>query len=284
MSGNSPGDIRMWDSARREPWNHNKFLTRPNFALEVKEIETASSYLSASNVGCHRFFDAAKVSLLALRLWSEQELVISSMFSQAVAAWISSIHNCHIRAAVIPVLAGEHGKFRRFEAVGAHPILAEGLCISLFSNLDAIPVLDPTRDFLIELAGNSKDPMMGAGFLGIGNEKMLLPEYRAVRHCFANIAPQSSFHDFLDANIDEDEGHHRLIELSVRGLVSIGYDAEQFLQGAIRGVDARIAYLDKLFEFYANDCGLVGLLSSTIPQPSKKHKGNTSSVIAKDPT
>jgi len=266
MSASSPDHrtINRPLSGSQESWNHSRFLARPNFAAEVRQIDAASNYLSASRVGNHRFFEAAEDSILALQLWSEQELVISSMFSQALAAWLSSIHNCHVRAAVVPVLAGEHGTFRRFEAVGAHPALAEALCISLDSSLELIPVLAPTRHFLVELAGNAKEPMVGAGFLGIGNEKMLLPEYRAVRRCFAKRAPHSSFHDFLDANIDEDEGHHRLIELAVRGLVSIGYDAEEFLQGAIRGVDARITYLDGLSELHKNNRELAGLLSSTV--------------------
>jgi len=122
------------------------------------------------------------------------------------------------------------------------------MCKSLGSRLDHIRPLAGTVEFVGDMERATLDPMFGAGFLGIGNEKMLIPEYTAAAKCFEGVSPDSAHAAFLSANIEEDVGHSMMIERAVRALASLGYDPQIFLDGARHGVDARVRYFDRLCE------------------------------------
>ncbi len=88
--------------------------------------------------------------------------------------------------------------------------------------------------------------MRALGALGVGNEQMLLAEYRAVEACFDAALPSADYKSFLHANIGEDEAHTRLIAEAATALEKLGYDARQYLAGASDGVSARVRYYDEL--------------------------------------
>jgi hypothetical protein len=90
--------------------------------------------------------------------------------------------------------------------------------------------------------------MRALGALGIGNEQMLLAEYRAVEACFDAVYPEADYRGFLQANFGEDETHTRLIGIAAAALTSFGYASEEFVAGARQGVEARVRYYDSLLE------------------------------------
>jgi hypothetical protein len=227
-------------------WSYARFLGVPDFELALPEIAEAAKYGDAAKVSQHPFFRLTHEKPSLLKVWAEQELITSSCFSQVITEWMATIDNCHIRTLVFPVLQGEHGRMSGHIAKRSHPYLAEKLCRSLGSDLNAISALEPTQNFIELMEESSETPLSGAGFLGIGNERMLIEEYGAVRDAFQVAWPTADFEDFLDANILDDIEHHQLIERAASALVSLGGDASTFLDHAIRGVDARMSYYDDL--------------------------------------
>ena len=229
-------------------WSHQRFYAIPEYRPLHPIIGQAVSYLEGCGVEKHPFFDLAVKQPLALKTWAEQEMIVSSNFSQALAEWISTIDNCHVRTLVMPVLAGEHHELTKGKASKAHPALAERLCISMGTVLDSTVALSPTVSFLDAMFGAAEKTIFGAGFLGMGNERMLIPEYSAVSAAFQVAWPAADFASFLDANIKEDHVHHRLMEEAATALINLGEAPAEFLAGACSGIDSRIAYYDQLLE------------------------------------
>lgn len=88
--------------------------------------------------------------------------------------------------------------------------------------------------------------MFALGVLGIGNEQMLLAEYRAVERCFDEACPDADYRDFLHANIGEDEVHTKLIGDAASALAALGSSRDEFVEGAVVGIAARVRYYDQL--------------------------------------
>src|SRR5207249_697735 len=98
------------------------------------------------------------------------------------------IKNVHVRSMLLPVVSGEHSPVRNGIAERSHPWLIWRLCRSLGIG----DTITPTRavvEFITTLERTSSDPMRALGAFGVGNELMLLSEYRAVEHCFDLAAP-----------------------------------------------------------------------------------------------
>ncbi len=94
--------------------------------------------------------------------------------------------------------------------------------------------------------------MFGAGYIGIGNERLLVTEYSAVLASISTASADAGvFRPFLAENIAEDSWHAALIERAASGLASLGYPPLDFYDGAVAGVDARIAYYDALDGLYS---------------------------------
>src|SRR5215469_9780630 len=243
MSGSYTSTVDNLNST----WTYRDYLEVPDFDFEIPEIREAESYLTEVAIDRHQFFECAAKQPEYLQLWAEQELIVSSLFSQSLAEWIGRLDNCYVRRVVLSVLVGEHGE-GSLGATGAHPVLAESMCVSLGTKLDRIVASPATVEFVAEMKTATRHVMFGAGFLGIGNERMLIPEYSAAMRCFEIILPKASYKPFLLANIHEDSLHSELIERATRGLVSLGYDPKGFLDGAWTGVNSRVRYFDKLLE------------------------------------
>jgi len=112
--------------------------------------------------------------------------------------------------------------------------------------LQNIAPLPCTSQFLNVLSAASGNLLAALGALGVGNERMLIPEYTAVKDCFAATWPEAKYSGFLDANIHEDVAHTEIIERVASRLITSDADAQCFYKGAITGVDARMTYYDEL--------------------------------------
>lgn len=210
------------------------------FVLEAEAIE------SAARIGSHPFFDRASESPDALKLWVSQEAVVTNPFSQILFLTLSNVRNVHVRALLLPVIFGEHGKFSIDHAGSSHPWLIWELCRSL--GIGGAPIV-PTRavrEFVQTLEKVACNPMLALGALGIGNELMLISEYTAIERCFDRLFPEAKYQAFLRGNINEDEVHTQLIQRAAVALVSMGEDSRKFVEGARLGVEARVAYYDAL--------------------------------------
>jgi len=62
------------------------------------------------------------------------------------------------------------------------------------------------------------------GALGIGSEKLLVPEYIAVRQVFETAWPDCQYQTFLDANVDDDIWHALLMPKAAGALIALGGD------------------------------------------------------------
>lgn len=212
------------------------------------DIGDAEKLCEAAKIDHHRFFELCRSNDRALEEWCAQELITSSMFSQALAAWLSTIPNCHVRAVVSDVYVGEH---HRVDGTGfaemAHPNLAFEMCTALGVDTGKIKPLEPTLKFLRRMYAASEQTMYGCGFFAIGNELMLIDEYRGIIGALRTSSKHGNVsRRFLTENIRDDSEHHRQLEVGASVLADMGYSVERFQEGASDGVAARIEYYDEL--------------------------------------
>lgn len=215
-----------------------------NFIAEAEAIE------SAAKIADHPFFGLAKRNKQALLLWTSQEASVTNPFSQILLATLSHIRNVHVRALLMPVVAGEHGRVVDNRASKSHPWLIWELCMSLGVDKKPIVPTSALLEFVGTLERTTSNPMLALGALGIGNELMLLSEYSAIQSCFEALTPEAKFAEFLKGNISEDEVHTKLIEDAAVALRNAGFNSDDFLKGAALGVSARVKYYDTLFDIF----------------------------------
>lgn len=211
-----------------------------SFVTEAESIERQA------RIEDHPFFQYAKSRPPVLVLWASQEAVVTNPFSQILFRVLSEIPNVHVRSLLMPVVYGEHSPVRDGIAGKSHPWLIWNLCKSIGISSTSIKVTEAVADFIKALERTEVDPMRALGALGVGNEQMLLSEYRAIETCFDSAFPTADYKDFLQANIGEDEAHTRLIAEAATALARLGYDPLQYAVGATEGVSARVRYYDML--------------------------------------
>ncbi len=210
------------------------------FATEVEAIERSA------RIEDHEFFRFARGHAKALVLWASQEAVVTNPFSQVLFSVLAEIPNVHVRSILMPVVSGEHSTVRSGVASHSHPWLIWRLCKSIGLTENSIVVTEAVASFIQTLEDSAHTPMRALGVIGIGNERMLLAEYRAIESCFESALPSADYKDFLHANIGEDESHTRLIAEAATAMATIGYDPAEFILGAKQGVAARVRYYDAL--------------------------------------
>lgn len=199
-----------------------------------------------SGVQGHKFFEYASSDRRALEVWAAQEAVVTNAFSQLLLICCAQIKNVHARAAFMPVIGGEHHQAKDGIAEKSHPWLLKKLCESLGVPTQQISPAPYTIRFLKFLTVAVADPLVGLGALGVGNERMLIPEYTAVRNAFGKIAPDSAYAAFLDSNIAEDVTHNELLQDIAASLIDTPQHLDRYRRGAHGGVAARMAYYDEL--------------------------------------
>jgi len=244
---------KAWDYLRPhlglDSWSFGDFFDPADLDRLHAVIVTASSYQMEAHIERHEFFDIAIRNREALRVWAAQEAVVTNAFSQILLQTCAQIRNVHLRAAFMPVIAGEHHVVRKGIAEHSHPWLLRRLCLSLELEPEKIKPLPFTVTFIEVLSKSTRNTLIALGALGVGNERMLPPEYTAVKKCFEVAWPDSDYQGFLDANIAEDETHTQIIEVVASGLIKNDEDAQDFLLGAKLGVDARVAYYNQLVDY-----------------------------------
>jgi hypothetical protein len=201
-----------------------------------------------ARIEAHPFFIYAAENRQALAVWASQEAIVTNPFSQVLFRVIGNIKNVHVRSLLLPVVHGEHSVVRKGTAEHSHPWLIWRLCTSLGLTGGDFTPTRAVEEFIGVLERSAEHPMRALGVLGIGNERMLLSEYRAIEACFDLMYPEADYRDFLHANIEEDVAHTRLISDAAVALVSFGHSPEEFVAGAQEGVAARVAYYDTLLE------------------------------------
>jgi len=220
-----------------------------------------------SAIEAHRFFELARGEPDLLRLWVSQECVVTGPFSQLLLLVACDLENVHLRAAFLDVVVGEHGPVSDGVARTAHPYLLYRLSRSVGLHLGRVVPLDCTLDFLSDVERFIQSPLAALGVLGVGNERLLLTEYEAVRSCFDAALADADYSDFLNSNIEEDLGHSAIAEHVAAALISRGGNLDEYYDAARAGVEARLRYYDRLVEFW-NEERLPTHWLAKIPSPS----------------
>jgi hypothetical protein len=209
-------------------------------------VVDALKYADESGIEDHEFFRIAASSSTALRIWVSQELVVTGPFSQALLRLAALLPNVHLRAMMMIVINGEHGRVVKQRAPGSHPWLLNQLRQSMGIEKADVQPLAETVEFLDALDEEVKSPISGLAATGIGNERLILPEYTAVKNCFAACWPNSEYVRFLDANIGEDMRHSEILADVAAALIAQGADSQEYYDAARRSVDSRVRYYDRL--------------------------------------
>jgi len=232
-------------------WKFEEYFS----ALDNKHADTnnavilqARRILNDCEISKHQFFVTARKNSNALRVWAAQEAVITNHFSQVLLCFLSQVKNVHIRSLLMPVIAGEHSEIKKGLAYGSHPNLLAKLVQDLGISTSEIRPIECTVQFANALDRSTLNWFEGLGFLGIGNEAMLVPEYEAVETAFAHHFERSIYRPFLRANIEEDKSHSDLMDQAAMFTISSEADASKYLEGARSGVASRLEYYDRLLE------------------------------------
>jgi hypothetical protein len=214
-------------------------------------VDRVEAYVESVELQHHPFFAQAAVSKSALTLWVSQELVMTNAFSQLVMYAASRITNVHARAVLAEVAYGEHGRAKRGLAKASHPWLLNQLRDSIGLSTTAVKPEKPTRDFIQRLASGLHSPLASIAFIGVGNERLIVPEYEALRSCFQELWPTANFEPFLQANLTEDITHSRLCYELASMLIRTDEHAIQFEAASRASVDSRVQYFDDLLALTA---------------------------------
>lgn len=241
-----------FDFLKLESWDYADFFI-PQTLTEVHPVvQEVEAYIESVHLEEHAFFQTAMSSKKAIELWVSQELVMTNAFSQIVLQASSYIPNVHIRAILSEVAFGEHHTSRHGCAKRSHPWLLHQLRESIgIAQTDVKPTA-AAKTFLQKLAATASNPISAIAAIGVGNERLIIPEYNAIKKCFYAVWPAALHEPFLNANIDEDIGHSKLCYLAATALINQGMSAQTYLDAAKASVDNRIAYFDDLSRL----CGL----------------------------
>ena len=230
-------------------WQYTEFfdpIDRSELHPVVKDIE--AEVLNA-RLDEHDFFELAAQSKAALYVWVSQELVMTNAFSQLVLRAASQIPNVHARAILTEVAFGEHGRARGGVAKVAHPWLLERLRNSVALPRAQVAPAAPTLRFIHRLASSLNDPLTATAFIGVGNERLIDPEYRAIENCFETLFPGADFGPFLHANLNEDIEHSKQCYELATIMIADDFDAAKYLSAAKASIASRVVYFDELLEF-----------------------------------
>lgn len=221
-----------------ETWNYRDWFDPPRVGARHSVVAEAEQYLMERAIERHPFFSFAATSGDALALWVTQEIVVTGPVAQCILRIAAQLRNVHTRSRLVAVARGEHSPLRDGVASRSHPWLLHKLRESMGIRSQDIVVLPETADFLSELEAECADALTGVAAIGMGNERLLIPEYGAVKHAFAQCWPTCSYNDFLDANILEDERHSEVICKVAGILIHDGGDPWAYLHAAQRAVDS----------------------------------------------
>jgi hypothetical protein len=224
-------------------WQHEEWFAPAESGEPHPALTLAEDLVASCHIDQHPFFEHAAHSRRALQIWVAQELIVTGPFSQLLLCLAAQIKNVHARAMVVEVAYGEHGAPGASIATAAHPWLLDQLRESMQIHPHELQPLPPTQLFLSQLQSICDvSPLAALGALGIGSEKLLIPEYTALRRSFEIGWADCRYQTFLNANIAEDSWHATLMAKAAGTLISFGGDPDHFLEGAKLSIDARMDY------------------------------------------
>ena len=240
---------------RLDDWKYEVFFDPAPARSQTREwnidwvVDLVEGAVSDAELDKHPFFELAALSPDVLLMWVSQELVMTNAFSQMVLFAASRLQNGHDRAVLTEVARGEHGRIRKGIADRAHPTLLERLRQSIGLSRSNVFPLPPTRDFITRLATELSEPLRAVTFIGVGNERLIEPEYTAVKQLFQlhrHLWPEADVNEFLDANLDEDRTHSRLCLELASSYIRTQAAAEQFRTAVREAIASRLLYFDEL--------------------------------------
>jgi hypothetical protein len=224
-------------------WHYEEWFAPAPSAESHAALEFADKLVADCHIERHPFFQHAARSRQALRIWVAQELVVTGPFSQLLLALAAKIPNVHIRAMVVEVAYGEHGRPDDCIAPGSHPWLLDRLQRSINTHQNELRPLSETEGFLDQLRDIcAVSPLAAIGALGIGSERLLIPEYTAVKMAFEACWPDCEYEAFFNANIEDDAWHAALMSKAANALINLGGDPNDYLEGAKVSIGARMSY------------------------------------------
>lgn len=236
------------DMLRLDEWCYGSWFDAP-IATGLPSVRPAAERLAAdAELEKHPFFICALADPRAVLCWLTQELIITNAFSQLVLAAAAVLPNVHHRSILAEVASGEHGKFRDGAARAAHPSLLERLRTSIGIERSDVKPLAPTVHFLSRLASRIPDPIASVAFIGVGNERLIEPEYTAVEKCFDRHFPDASYRPFLHANVNEDILHSNLCYDLADALIETEADRDRYISEARLAIASRVQYFDELLK------------------------------------
>ena len=211
-------------------------------------VRRALQFADECGIAQHRFFEVAAKSPDALRIWVSQELAVTGPFSLELLHLATTLPNVHLRSMLMEVVMGEHSKVVNGCASRSHPWLLNRLRESIGLRWADVHVLPETELFLARLQSWRGHPLAALAALGVGNERLILSEYGAVKSCFDACWRDSDYRSFLDANIHEDLRHSELLAAIGAALIASESDAAAYYDAAVRSVRSRIEFYDGLVE------------------------------------
>jgi hypothetical protein len=230
-------------------WASERFFAPVPTELDGAVV-AARTLIRESGFSDHPIFVENRLAdMTALRLWASQELVVSTYFGQTIAAWLARIDNCNLRALILPVFVGEHGEFGTHDAPNAHPNLALKFATSLALDPSDVHPRTYASKFIETLwrVANEASMIYVAGFIGVGNERLILREYALVKRAAAVVESAAAV-EFLDENIAEDSMHSRAMELFASALIGLGDSSQEYARGALDGITTRRKFYDGLYD------------------------------------
>lgn len=236
-----------------ESWDYGSFFDPVRHSSLHSAIQGAEAAVADAKLDQHPFFTSAAASRAALELWVSQELVMTNAFSQIVLAAASRIQNVHARAIMTEIAYGEHGRAKAGFAKGAHPWLLERLRASVDLPRERVSPLEPTMRFISRLTASLADQLTAVAYIGVGNERLIDPEYTAIERCFRSLIPNGDFGPFLHANLNEDIRHSHLCYELASIMIRTEKDAKKYLKAARQSIASRVRYFDELQSTVQNE-------------------------------
>lgn len=228
-------------------WIFEEWFSIPVTEAPHPVVRQAENYLLDKHIERHEFFEYAAHSPQALREWVTQEIIVTGPFSQLLLQVSAIIKNVHVRSMVVEVASEEHGgTISKTIAEESHPWLLREMMDSMNIPSESIQPYPETDEFLDILRQECYDPLRGIAALGVGNERLLIPEYGAVKNAFAQGWPTCKYQAFLDANIEADKRHSELMSEAAVALIAQGAEPSSYLDAAIHAIDARYEFYNKL--------------------------------------
>ena len=128
----------------------------------------------------------------------------------------------------------------------SHPWLLHQLRESIQLSTNDVYPMTATIGFIDRLAGSLEDPLAAIAYLGVGNERLIVPEYQAIERCFGIRYPTANFAPFLQANLTEDIRHSQLcFDLAAMGIETED-DHRRFLSESSKAIESRVDYFTEL--------------------------------------